>query len=130
MKKQIKLISLIGTALLTLAVVFAATSCKQNGDDKKEPDPVATIKSADGQATLTILTLDKTTGKGTCKVDVPAHKYWAAGNFQATPSNISLSNTKDSLNKTGKDACDGSYPIIGGKVTIKDLTFDVSSLFN
>ena len=80
-------------------------------------------------ATLHILTLDKSTGKGTCKVEAPATKYSAEGNFLATQASITLSNMKDSLGKTGKDAGDGSYLIFGGKVTIKGMTFDVSSLF-
>ena len=128
MKKQRTLLSLIGTALLGLAVVFAATSCNQNTEDKK-PTPVASIPSADGSATLHILTLDKSTGKGTCKVEAPAVKYSAEGNFHATQTSITLSNMKNSLGKTGTDAGDGSYPIVGGKVTINGMMFDVSSLF-
>ena len=56
-------------------------------------------------------------------------KYSAEGNFHATKASITLSNMKDSLGKTGKDAGDGSYPIVGGKVTINGMMFDVSSLF-
>lgn len=129
MKKHTKLFSLIGTAFLAVAVVFAATSCKQNDDDKGSA-PVATIKSSDGSATLTVLTFDKGTGKGTCKVDGPAG-YWATGDFQATTSTVTLSNTKDSFGKSGTDALDGPYSISANKkVTIKGFTFDLTPLFS
>ncbi len=129
MKKHTKLFSLIGTAFLAIAVVFAATSCKQNDDDKGSA-PVATIKSSDGNATLTVLTYDKNTGKGTCKVDVPSQNYWVTGDFQATSTTVTLSNTKDSLGHTGTSALAGTYPITSKKVTINGFTFDLSPLFS
>ena len=128
MKKQRTLLSLIGTALLGLAVVFAATSCTQNTEDKK-PTPVASIPSADGSATLHILTLDKSTGKGTCKVDGPAG-YWATGDFETNGTQVTLKNTKDSLGHTGTSALAGTYPITGKKVTISGFTFDLTPLFS
>ena len=128
MKKHTKLFSLIGTAFLAIAVVFAATSCKQNDDDKGSA-PVATIKSSDGNATLTVLTFDKTTGKGTCKVDGPAG-YWATGDFETNGTQVTLKNTKDSLGHTGTSALAGTYPITGKKVTISGFTFDLTPLFS
>lgn len=127
MKKHTKLFSLIGTAFLAIAVVFAATSCKQNDDDKGSA-PVATIKSTDGNATLTVLTYDKTSGKGTCKIDVPSANYWVTGDFQATSSAVTLSNTKDSLGQTGVYA--NTYPITSKKVTINGFEFNLSPLFS
>ena len=73
--KHGKLFPLIGTVLLSLAVVFAATSCKQN-DDSSSSTPVTSIKSDDG--------------KGTFKVDVPAGNYWVKGDFEQSGTNIIL----------------------------------------
>ena len=66
MNKYKKLFSLFGAALVIAAAACTFTSCK-SGDDS-DPAPVATIKSEDGKATLTVLTLDKTTRSGKCKV--------------------------------------------------------------
>ena len=137
MKKHTKLFSLIGTAFLAIAVVFAATSCKQNDDDKgggSGSKPVATIKSSDGNATLTVLTYDKTTQKGKCKIDVsvPTNNTYT-GDFQfgssATGATVKLENMKD---KDGHDmaALNNTYPIADKKVTISGFTFDLSPLFS
>ena len=137
MKKHTKLFSLIGTAFLAIAVVFAATSCKQNDDDKKAPTSVTsvkTLKSTDGKATLTVLTYDKTTQKGKCKIDVsvPTNNTYT-GDFQfgssATGATVKLENMKD---KDGHDmaALNTTYPITDKKVTISGFTFDLSPLFS
>ena len=133
MKKHTKLFSLIGTAFLAIAVVFAATSCKQNDDDKGSA-PVATIKSTDGNATLSVLTYDKTTKKGKCKIDVsvPTNNTYT-GDFQfgsgATGATVKLENMKD---KDGHDmaALNTTYPITDKKVTISGFTFDLTPLFS
>lgn len=126
--KHGKLFPLIGTVLLSLAVVFAATSCKQN-DDSSRSTPVTSIKSDDGKATLT-LSVDKSTGKGTFKVDVPAGNYWVKGDFEQSGTNIILKNTIDS--NGAKSVVDGTYPmtVVGTqvKVTIDSYTFDLTNL--
>ena len=129
MKKQMKFISLIGTAVLLLAAVFATTSCKQNDDDNKGggSSAVAVIKSEDGNATLNVLTFDKATGKGTCKVDGPAG-YWMTGNFETDGTQVTLKNTKDS--KGNKGTYDMSYPVVANKVTIGGFVFNISKLFS
>lgn len=126
--KHGKLFPLIGTVLLSLAVVFAATSCKQN-DDSSSSTPVTSIKSDDGKATLT-LSVDESTGKGTFKVDVPAGNYWVKGDFEQSGTNIILKNTIDS--DGAKSVVDGTYPmtVVGTqvKVTIDSYTFDLTNL--
>ena len=126
--KHGKLFPLIGTVLLSLAVVFAATSCKQN-DDSSSSTPVTSIKSDDGKATLT-LSVDESTGKGTFKVDVPAGNYWVKGDFEQSGTNIILKNTIDS--NGAKSVVDGTYPmtVVGTqvKVTIDSYTFDLTNL--
>ena len=130
MKKQMKFISLIGTAVLLLAAVFATTSCKQNDDDNKSggSSAVAVIKSEDGNATLNVLTFDKATGKGTCKVDGPAG-YWMTGDFETDGTQVTLKNTKDSMGNKG--TFDKNYPVSSEKkVTIGGFVFNISKLFS
>lgn len=131
MKKHTKLFSLIGTAFLAIAVVFAATSCKQNDDDKgggSGSKPIATIPSSDGKATLTVLSYDKTSGKGTCKVDVPSMKYWITGDFKTDGKQVTLEKTKDSADMSNTH--NGNYTISSDKkVTIAGYTFDLTDFF-
>lgn len=130
MKKQMKFISLIGTAVLLLAAVFATTSCKQNDDDNKGggSSAVAVIKSEDGNATLNVLTFDKATGKGTFKVDGPAG-VWIGGDFEASTTQVTLKNTKNNL--PGGLNLDGPHPVSSDKkVTIGGFVFNISKLFS
>ena len=76
------------------------------------------------------MSVDKSTGKGTFKVDVPAGNYWVKGDFEQSGTNIILKNTIDS--DGAKSVVDGTYPmtVVGTqvKVTSSSYTFDLTNL--
>ena len=119
-----KFFSLFGAALVIAAAVCTFTSCK-SGDDS-DPAPVATIKSDNGNATLTVLTLDKTTRSGKYKVT----GGYGGNNFTATGDyEVDAAGTKITLKNSSPAALDSDYNIVGGKVTILVYTFDLTDLF-
>ena len=129
-----KFFSLFGAALVIAAAVCTFTSCK-SGDDS-DPAPVATIKSEDGSATLSILTLDKATGTGTYKVTgkVGPADFTAKGDFvlDASGIKITLKNTKVTPDTFAAMAMaiNGDHPIDASKkVTIVGFTFNLKDLF-
>lgn len=134
MNKYKKLFSLFGAALVIAAAVCTFTSCK-SGDDS-DPAPVATIKSEDGSATLTILTLDKTTGIGTYKVTgtVGSADFTARGDYEvdAAGTKITLKNTKITPTTFAAMAAafNGDHSIDASKkVTVLTYTFNLTPLF-
>ena len=129
-----KFFSLFGAALVIAAAVCTFTSCK-SGDDS-DPAPVATITSEDKTATLSILTLDKTTGTGTYKVTgkVGPADFTAKGEFvlDASGTKITLKNTKvtPAALATMEAGINGDHSIDASKkVTILAYTFNLTPLF-
>ena len=129
-----KFFSLFGAALVIAAAVCTFTSCK-SGDDS-DPAPVATIKSDDGDATLTVLTLDKTTRSGKYKVTgkVGPADFTAKGDFalDASGTKITLKNTKITPDTFAAMAAsfNGEHSIDASKkVTLLAYTFNLTPLF-
>ena len=129
-----KFFSLFGAALVIAAAVCTFTSCK-SGDDS-DPAPVATITSEDKTATLSILTLDKTTGTGTYKVTgkVGPADFTAKGDFvlDASGTKITLKNTKVTPDAFAAMAAsfNGEHSIDASKkVTVLAYTFNLTPLF-
>ena len=134
MNKYKKLFSLFGAALVIAAAVCTFTSCKSSDDS--DPEPVATIKSEDGSATLSILTLDKTKGTGTYKVTtkIGPQDLTARGDFVLDDSGtkITLKNTKVTPDAFAAMAAafNGDHSINASKkVTVLTYTFNLTPLF-
>ena len=126
-----KFFSLFGAALVIAAAVCTFTSCK-SGDDS-DPAPVVTIKSANGKATLSILTLDKTTRSGKYKVTgtFGGDNFTATGDYEvdAAKTKITLKNTKitPAASAGMAMAINGDHPIDASKkITILVYTFDLT----
>ena len=129
-----KLFPLFGALLVIAAAVCTFTSCK-SGDDS-DPAPVATIKSDEENATLTVLTLDKTTRSGKCKVTggYGGNNFTATGDYEvdAAGTKITLKNAKitPATFAAIATAMNGDHPIDASKkVSISVFTFDLTDLF-
>ena len=126
-----KFFSLFGAALVIAAAVCTFTSCK-SGDDS-DPAPVATIKSDEENATLTVLTLDKTTRSGKCKVTggYGGNNFTATGDYEvdAAGTKVTLKNAKiaPAAAAAMAMAINGDHSInTSKKVTILVYTFDLT----
>ena len=130
-----KFFSLFGAALVIAAAVCTFTSCK-SGDDS-DPAPVATIKSdGGGDATLMVLTLDKTTRSGKCKVTglSGGNNFTATGDYEvdAAGTKVTLKNAKitPAAFAAIESMINGDHPINASKkVMIAGFTFDLTDLF-
>lgn len=124
MNTQKKLVSLLGVAAIMLVAAFTIASCKT----PSAPEPVAVLKSSDGNATITVNSWDKSAHKGTCSfaVKMGGETYEGTADFSATETNVTFSNAKPDTMK----ALEKAWPIDSAKGTaaIMGFVFDIKPL--
>lgn len=125
MNTQKKLVSLLGVAAIILVAAFTISSCKT----PSAPEPVAVLKSSDGNATITVNTWDKSMHKGACSfaVKMGGKTYEGTADFSADESNVTFSNVKPDEFKAELEK---AWPIDSAKGTVKIIgfVFDIKPL--